>query len=139
MIGVVVATVVFGGVVAWAMYRMFGKRKDNPAAYTFRTVAPEDRPKAATKESGNFVSKMKASNKSMIVFYGSQSGTAEGFAYRLAKDARRYGIGAIVMDPEGCQFEDLQELRDITNPLVVFCVATYGEGSFIANKSFLAN
>ena len=35
-----------------------------------------------------------------MVFYGSQTGTAEEFAGRLAKDASRYGMKAIVADPE---------------------------------------
>lgn len=35
-----------------------------------------------------------------MVFYGSQTGTAEEFAGRLAKDASRYGMKAVVADPE---------------------------------------
>ncbi len=38
----------------------------------------------------------------MIVFYGSQTGTAEEFATRLAKDAARYGMKGMVADPEEC-------------------------------------
>ena len=35
--------------------------------------------------------KMKSSNRRMVVFYGSQTGTAEEFAGRLAKEGARYG------------------------------------------------
>lgn len=38
----------------------------------------------------------------MVVFFGSQTGTAEEFATRLSKDARRYGLKAITGDPEEC-------------------------------------
>ena len=38
-----------------------------------------------------FVDKMKSSNRRMVVFYGSQTGTAEEFAGRLAKEGARYG------------------------------------------------
>lgn len=38
--------------------------------------------------------------RSIVVFYGSQTGTAEDFAGRLARDASRYGMKAIVADPE---------------------------------------
>lgn len=38
----------------------------------------------------------------MVVFYGSQTGTAEDFAQRIAKQAKRYGISAAVCDPEEC-------------------------------------
>ena len=37
----------------------------------------------------------------MIVFYGSQTGTAEDFATRLAKDSVRYGMKkGMAADPE---------------------------------------
>ena len=41
-------------------------------------------------------------NKKVVVFYGSQTGTGEGFAGRLAKDARRFGLPSMVYDPEDC-------------------------------------
>lgn len=64
----------------------------------------------------------------MVVFYGSQTGTAEEFAARLAKEATRYGMKAMVADPEECEMEDLSKLHEIENSICVFCVATYGEG-----------
>lgn len=38
--------------------------------------------------------------KNIIVFYGSQTGTAEEFANRLSKDAQRYGMKGMTADPE---------------------------------------
>ena len=46
---------------------------------------------------------MKASGRNVVVFYGSQTGTAEEFAGRLAKEAARYGMKALVADPEECE------------------------------------
>ena len=46
---------------------------------------------------------MKASERNIVVFYGSQTGTAEEFAGRLAKEAARYGMKALVADPEECE------------------------------------
>ena len=46
---------------------------------------------------------MKASGRNIVVFYGSQTGTAEEFAGRLAKEAARYGMKALVADPEECE------------------------------------
>ena len=38
-----------------------------------------------------------------MIFYGSQTGTAEELAGRLAKDAKCYGLKAILLDPEECE------------------------------------
>ena len=51
---------------------------------------------------GSFVDRMIHSGKTMVVFYGSQTGTAEEFGQRIAKQAKRYGISATVCDPEEC-------------------------------------
>lgn len=37
-----------------------------------------------------------------MVFYGSQTGTAEEFAGRLAKEGIRYQLKGMVADPEEC-------------------------------------
>ena len=42
-------------------------------------------------------------NRNVVIFYGSQTGTAEEFSGRLAKEASRYGMKAIVADPEECE------------------------------------
>lgn len=76
----------------------------------------------------SFIKKLKASGRSLIVFYGSQTGTAEEFAGRLAKEGMRYRMKGMVADPEECDMEELLHLKDIPNSLAVFCLATYGEG-----------
>lgn len=50
----------------------------------------------------SFIEKMKARKKRVVVFYGSQTGTAEEFSARLAKDAARKGLPAMTYDPEDC-------------------------------------
>uniref|UniRef100_H2YK30 NADPH--hemoprotein reductase n=1 Tax=Ciona savignyi TaxID=51511 RepID=H2YK30_CIOSA len=66
--------------------------------------------------------------RNIAILYGSQTGTGEEFANRLAKDAQRYGMKALVLDPEECNADDLPQLIDIPNSLVLMCMATYGEG-----------
>ena len=51
----------------------------------------------------------------MVVFYGSQTGTAEEFAGRLAKDAARYGMKGMVADPEECEM-----VRETITPVVCY-------------------
>lgn len=54
------------------------------------------------------MSKMKSHGRNVVVFYGSQTGTGEEFAARLAKEAARYGLKAMVADPEECEMVSLQ-------------------------------
>ncbi|XP_021918682.1 NADPH--cytochrome P450 reductase isoform X2 [Zootermopsis nevadensis] len=76
----------------------------------------------------SFIKKLKSSGRSLVVFYGSQTGTGEEFAGRLAKEGIRYHLKGMVADPEECDMEELTNLKDIPNSLAVFCLATYGEG-----------
>lgn len=63
----------------------------------------------------------------MIIFYGSQTGTAEGYASRLAKEcSQKYGVNAMTADLE---LYDLTYLDTVPKDhLVFFVMATYGEG-----------
>lgn len=48
----------------------------------------------------SFIKKLKSSGRSLIVFYGSQTGTGEEFAGRIAKEGIRYQLKGMVADPE---------------------------------------
>lgn len=48
----------------------------------------------------SLVERMRSSGKSIVVFFGSQTGTGEEFARRLAKNSRLYGLKTLVVDPE---------------------------------------
>jgi len=66
-------------------------------------------------------------NKRLAIFYGSQTGTAEEYAIRIAKEAKsRYGLASLVCDPEEYDFEKLDTVPE--NCAVIFVLATYGEG-----------
>jgi NADPH-ferrihemoprotein reductase len=60
----------------------------------------------------------------LTIVWGSQTGTAEGFAGELMRDARRRGFNARSIDIEEY---DHEELCDETNPIVLL-MATNGEG-----------
>lgn len=77
--------------------------------------------------SGDFVAKLKAQNKRVVIFFGSQTGTAEEYATKLAKEIKsRYGVSSLVCDPEEYEFDKLDAVPD--DCAVIFSVATYGEG-----------
>ncbi|CCM01900.1 uncharacterized protein FIBRA_03971 [Fibroporia radiculosa] len=108
------------------------------AVYLFRdqlfaASKPKSVPVAAPKASagsGNprdFVAKMKEGKKRIVIFYGSQTGTAEEYAIRLAKEAKtKFGLASLVCDPEEYDFENLDQVPE--DCCVFFVMATYGEG-----------
>lgn len=65
--------------------------------------------------------------KDIVIFWGSQSGTAEGLAHRLARDCRsRFGLDALLADLSDYDPESFANLPSAN--LAIFIVSTYGEG-----------
>lgn len=94
----------------------------------FTNVEYIDQTEDSDSMGGSLYEKMKAADRNMVVFYGSQTGTGEEFANRIAKEAARYGMRAMTADPEEVNFDNLTRISDIDKSLLVFCLATYGEG-----------
>lgn len=118
-------------VVVLVVYSRLKKKSGTPSVARSLSIdlGQSVAPSSDLTEQLNFFDRMKATGKKVIVFYGSQTGTAEEFALRLAKDARRYGMPAMSFDPEECtDWEELLKLKDIEGSLAIFCLATYGEG-----------
>lgn len=82
---------------------------------------------AKAGKSRNIIEKMEETDKNCVVFYGSQTGTAEDYASRLSKEGHsRFGLKTMVADLEEYDFENLDSFPD--DKLAVFVLATYGEG-----------
>ncbi|VUC20275.1 unnamed protein product [Clonostachys rosea] len=63
----------------------------------------------------------------LIIFWGSQSGTAEGYAHRLAREShQRYKLVAVVADLADYDAETIAAIPSAT--LAIFIMSTYGEG-----------
>ena len=78
-------------------------------------------------KSRNFIEKMDETNKNCIIFYGSQTGTAEDYASRLAKEgSSRFGLRTMVADLEDYDYENLDTFPD--DKVAMFVMSTYGEG-----------
>lgn len=70
----------------------------------------------------------------MVIFWGSQSGTAEGLANRLGNEiSRRYGLKALCADLSEYNPDSIQSIASGT--LAVFILSTYGEGEPSDNAS----
>ena len=82
---------------------------------------------AKSGKTRNILEKMDESEKNCVVFYGSQTGTAEDYASRLSKEgSQRFGLKTMVADLEDYDYENLDAFPD--DKLAVFVLATYGEG-----------
>ncbi|KAJ9652977.1 hypothetical protein H2198_007790 [Neophaeococcomyces mojaviensis] len=82
---------------------------------------------AIKKGTRNILEKMDESNKNCVVFYGSQTGTAEDYASRLAKEgSSRFGLKTMTADLEEYDYENLDQFPD--DKVAFFVMATYGEG-----------
>ncbi|KAJ1974142.1 hypothetical protein H4R34_004826, partial [Dimargaris verticillata] len=89
------------------------------------TTAPV--PARHTSDSGDFVTRLVEAGKDVVIFFGSQTGTAEDFANRLAKEgSQRFGLKCLVLDIEDCDMRMLSQLP--ASHLALFVLATYGEG-----------
>ncbi|KAH7126121.1 hypothetical protein EDB81DRAFT_910999 [Dactylonectria macrodidyma] len=77
--------------------------------------------------SRNIADAVGENNADLVIFWGSQSGTAEGFAHRLAREAhQRFKLKPLLADLSDYDAESVTRLSAST--LVVFIVSTYGEG-----------
>lgn len=75
----------------------------------------------------NFISRMELDHKNCIIFFGSQTGTAEGYAARLAKEGKaRFGLETMVANLEDYDLENLDALA--RDKVAFFIMASYGEG-----------
>ncbi|KAM6296661.1 NADPH--cytochrome P450 reductase isoform 2-T2 [Aegotheles albertisi] len=119
MTDVFLISLIVGLFTYWFFFRK--KKEEIPELPKMQTVA-------APVRDSSFIEKMKKTGRNIVVFYGSQTGTAEEFANRLSKDAHRYGLRGMAADPEEYDLSDLSRLSEIDKSLAVFCMATYGEG-----------
>lgn len=121
---IIVLVILLGGAIWWLYNSKKENKKDDLLISKYSIQAAG----SIQVTENSFINKLKASGRSLVVFYGSQTGTGEEFAGRLAKEGIRYKMRGMVADPEECDMEELTKLKEIPNSLAVFCVATYGEG-----------
>ncbi len=79
--------------------------------------------KGDKKGSASADSKENEGKPLITIFFGSQSGTAQTFAYELAEEAKSQGFNGKAVDLEGYENEELANEK-----FVVFLMATFGEG-----------
>lgn len=121
---VVLGAILFGTVAYFTKGTLWAVARDPYAAAMSSGGAK------ATKAGGssrNIIEKMEETGKNCVIFYGSQTGTAEDYASRLAKEGKsRFGLETMVADLEEYDFENLDTFP--SDKIAMFVLATYGEG-----------
>jgi NADPH-ferrihemoprotein reductase len=80
-----------------------------------------------SSSSRDIIQKMNKNDKNVVIFYGSQTGTAEDYASRMAKEASsKYGLKTMVADVDNFDFENLDQFPE--DQVMGLVMATYGEG-----------
>lgn len=78
-------------------------------------------------KSRDILEKLEEAGKNCVIFYGSQTGTAEDYASRLAKEgSSRFGLKTMTADLEEYDYDNLDKFPE--DKVAFFVLATYGEG-----------
>ncbi|KAI5920191.1 NADPH-cytochrome P450 reductase [Camillea tinctor] len=118
---IVLAVILVGTAAYFTKGKVWGVTKD-PYAASFANANGHKAGKTR-----NIIEKMEETGKNCVIFYGSQTGTAEDYASRLAKEGKsRFGLETMVADLEDYDYENLDAIPE--DKVVMFVLATYGEG-----------
>lgn len=103
--------------------------KKDPYSYVWfqRPQAAMGMTSQTVQRSRNIADVIRENNSDIVVIWGSQSGTAEAFAHRFAREAhQRYKLNAYCADLSEYDAESITSIPSAT--LAVFIMSTYGEG-----------
>ena len=118
---IIVLVALLLGTVAYFTKGTYWAVQKDPYATSFANGA------AKSGKSRNIIEKLDETGKNCVVFYGSQTGTAEDYASRLAKaGSSRFGLNTMTADLEEYDFENLDSFPE--DKVAIFVLATYGEG-----------
>jgi NADPH-ferrihemoprotein reductase len=119
---IVVLTALLLGTIAYFTKGTYWAVQKDPYASSFANGSA-----AKAGKSRNILEKMDETGKNCVVFYGSQTGTAEDYAARLAKEgSSRFGLKTMTADLEDYDYENLDQFPE--DKVAMFVMATYGEG-----------
>ncbi|OAP59763.1 NADPH-ferrihemoprotein reductase [Fonsecaea erecta] len=124
-VALVIAAVVVAG------YLTRGTLWDKPDPYYHiyfeRPQQQEGAANTQAQAQRNIAKKLSETDKRAVIFWGSQSGTAERFANHLAKEVQsRFGLGALSADLSDYDSDSIAQLSN--GQLAIFILSTYGEG-----------
>ncbi|KAJ9654565.1 hypothetical protein H2198_006380 [Neophaeococcomyces mojaviensis] len=111
-------------------YLSHGKFWAKPDPYLYKLFEkPQEQFGVSSQNHGpkDIAQQLEEQKKDIVIFWGSQSGTAERFAQRLARDcSQRFGLNVIVGDLSDYDPETISKIPE--TKFAIFLVSTYGEG-----------
>ena len=120
-----------------AIYLSYGRLWAKPDPYLYKLFeVPQEQFGVVSQSQGpkDVAQQLEEQGKDAIIFWGSQSGTAERFAHRLARDcSQRFGLNVIVGDLSDYDHETIRKIPQ--TKFAIFIVSTYGEGDPSDNTS----
>ncbi|QKX59510.1 uncharacterized protein TRUGW13939_06644 [Talaromyces rugulosus] len=127
------------GVTAWWLYENHLKASDPYHHLWFECPQQQgENNRPETRRVTNIAEYMDMVNKNIVIFWGSQSGTSEAFAHRLARELHsRYGQETLAADPSDFDATTISLLGK--SRLAIFIISTYGEGEPTDNVMGLWN
>ncbi|SPN99621.1 probable NADPH--hemoprotein reductase; NADPH--cytochrome P450 reductase [Cephalotrichum gorgonifer] len=118
---VIVLSAIFVGTAAYFTKGKYWAVAKDPYANALASNA------AKAGKTRNILEKLDEMGKNCIILYGSQTGTAEDYASRLAKEGKsRFGLETMIADLEDYDYDNLDAIP--SDKIVMFVLATYGEG-----------
>ena len=101
--------------------KYFGPSSSSPS------LEPRQASREPTTNTRDICKKIDQCDKNCVIFYGSQTGTAEKLALRLAKEgSSRFGLKTMMADLGDFDYNNLDVFS--MNNIAMFVIATYGEG-----------
>lgn len=102
--------------------------KPDPNQYKLFQRPQDGMQKASIQRQTRDVSdRLQESKRDAVIFWGSQSGTSEGFAHRLAKELRQnFHLEALVADLSDYDPQSISKIN--SEKFAIFLLSTYGEG-----------
>ncbi|QPC69651.1 hypothetical protein HYE68_000403 [Fusarium pseudograminearum] len=117
--------------VASAAYLLRGIAWDKPDPYHHvwfeRMGSKSGASSSRSKATRDIAKRLEETGKDVVIFWGSQSGTAETFANRLSKECHlRFGLQTFCADL--CDYDPESIANLSQSKLAIFILSTYGEG-----------
>lgn len=120
----IVVGLAVAALVAWFIFKNYFA-EEAPDSYSVGDAYGKR--SGAVGDTRDIVGVVEATGKDFVIFFGSQTGTSEDFASKLAKELHsKLGISSMTADLDDYDYENLDQFPE--DKVVIFLMSSYGEG-----------